>query len=848
MADYAQILAELDPASVGTINPKDDIAVQLNKTRRKLEEHSDEWLLIIDNADDADEFYGGTELPGGSDGLFMGKFLPRHGRMLITRRDRRFQGSVAAADNGVKVEEMTEKEALNLLIGSVPGYLVEERSDAANHAKQLIEELGYLPLAIAQAAANILEQQLSLSEYVSLYQEKKQRADLMQTPARDFQTTDPRNSIQSVRITWQISFDVLKRRHPLSAILITYIGCFHWRDIPRTLLRRLPEFRDLSEAEFREHAGKPLNLSLMDKQGSEPDAIEYQVHPLVHENILNQLTPVEMVPFLDSLIVIFNSVFPFVQDRQSPDWPLVVYLSAHVSRTLALCEEIQHSSESLSLLMLCMSQFLGISNVFADAVNLAERAKDMAFKVWSSSPRTILAFIQNLTCQYGNASLDTKQELEAREALEWLDSDFVKSSMDSRAIELGKIALQTDLSLSLLKRGHNAQREALHRNQLATGLVDEWSAKGIVIRHNLAHSLFHQHKLQEAMALNRSLLDFAETDAGKKEVDPRLYMIMLNLKCMIIRSTATYGDQNQQLDIQNSTDTHAIDEQHKIHTLVMMTSIEHLGLEDIDTWKAINNLIGFLSSTYRWIDCGTVLREVLPVGIKAKVKVDGKFAITLSDLTKKALNYLSHLESTSSSNSADVEEFSKLTEDWIAACGYTATATTTIDSITTGINNKGAQLQREGLFEEAEKLHSQSIELNLEGGLEVPGVYRYNLMLSIARQGRLEEAYNYRTFYSAQLEGPEETFGTLEVRLRRDETDRVAYHEAQQLLDTGQSMESVWTKDNEQILWRAEIRYGKLKIPEVSVAKEIQRKPGNAKRLLLPNFGRKIWFKTTRNA
>lgn len=51
--------------------------------------------------------------------------------------------------------------------------MIKEGSDAMTQAQQLIEELGFLPLAIAQTTANILEQQLTLSEYASLYHDKK---------------------------------------------------------------------------------------------------------------------------------------------------------------------------------------------------------------------------------------------------------------------------------------------------------------------------------------------------------------------------------------------------------------------------------------------------------------------------------------------------------------------------------------------------------------------------------------------------------------------------------------------------------------------------------------------------
>jgi hypothetical protein len=225
-ADYAQILKELDSESPQqTLTLSDDSSNVLETTRRRLEADPDRWLLILDNADDMDAFLGRNPNPDDNQGLSISQFLPRHGRMLITTRDRRFQGTVAAASNGMKIDSMTEEEATKLLLASIPGYLMREDWQSPNHAQELVRELGYLPLAIAQAAANIVEQQLTLDEYVSFFQNKKERMGLMEAPAHDFQTTDPRNASQSVNVTWQISFDVLVEKHPLSAKLLMYIGC-----------------------------------------------------------------------------------------------------------------------------------------------------------------------------------------------------------------------------------------------------------------------------------------------------------------------------------------------------------------------------------------------------------------------------------------------------------------------------------------------------------------------------------------------------------------------------------------------------------------------------------------------
>jgi hypothetical protein len=835
--DYTQVLNEIDPASASG-HSNEDILLVLDKTRRKLEEIPNEWLLILDNADDLDDFLGRVPSSRGSDEeMSIARFLPRHGRMLITTRDRRFQGTVAAANDGMKVDIMTEEESKQLLIGSVPGYLIQEGSDTMNQAIQLIEELGCLPLAIAQAAANILEQQLTLAEYVGFYQDKKQRMGLMQVPAYDFQTTDPPTASQSVNITWNISFDILKEKHALSAIFLTYIGFFHWRNIPRTLLQRLPEFRDLSEQVFIQLTKKPLNLSLVDEQEPEPGLTEYKVHPLVHENILSRLTKVETAKYINSLIETIGPVFPLVEDRTDSGWLVAVYLSPHVARIINLCEELNHSNQLLSIMLLRMSQFLGVSNLFVAAVELAEKAKAMGLQVWPSNPEMIITFSTNLNSQYRNASMLQEQQREARETLEWLDSDVVKADMSHSTIEMCRIALQSDLSSSLINGGDQAKREELHRKQLATGLVNEWNAKGITIRHNLADALARQCKFEEAKELNSTLLKFAETDMGKQKVNPRLYLTMLNLRCMILRHTAGGGETaiyggffslGSSLPLVN-------EELHRTYILVYKESMKHFGIEDCDTWEAANNLTGYLEGVWQWAECGSVLRQVFATGIEFKVRAEGKFTNTLSELRFRAEQYVESFGGTIGAEK--IQEFRKLLKEWIAISGCTGTDT--------AVNNRGVLLQQQGLLEDAERKHIQSIELCKKANKPIPDVYRYNLMLVMGRQGKITEAMEYREQHRADLEGPEQAFGSLEARIEKDRTDREIYDQVQAWLDTGQDINKNWEQENKIALSRAIFRYGKLeakRIPEVQ-----PRENGDKKRKKFFDFGRRKRYRRNTN-
>ncbi|RDW56410.1 hypothetical protein BP6252_14164 [Coleophoma cylindrospora] len=816
-ADYFQILKEIDPDSAGKYQNA-DLDEMLQQTRRKLESTPDEWLLILDNADDLDAFLGRSTSRDSNLDFSISTYLPRHGRLLITTRDRRFQGTVAAAADGMLVGPMSEDEAVDLLLQSIPQYLIRNQQGSIAEAQQLVEELDYLPLAIAQAAANILEQQLTLAEYVSFYQDKKQRMGLMQTPAHDFQTTDPRNASQSVNVTWQISFDILKEHHPLSAKLLIYIGCFHWRNIPRAPLKGLPEFRDLTEASFIQLTKKPLSLSLMDEEEAHPGFVEYMVHPLIHERILSQITTAKLLDYLAPLVDLFSTLFPFGEQKGDSTWPLAVYLIPHAVQIMELCDEHGFRSKSFSILVLRMSRFFGNLNRFSVAVDMAEKAMALGVEAYDSSPDIMVVFWTNVCAQYSNASRYKDAEQQAREALEWLDSESVQTQLDPQTAMSYRLRFQVQLEGSLTyndDRGSHREREKLIREGLATGLIDEWSHEGLVTRHNLAHALLRQEKIEEAKDLNNTLLAFAEVEVQKNPDLRRDYLIMLNLRSRILRRTPKES-QISSTGILGPSHAHGAfwnnnEDVISIHERVFKESVEQLGFEDIDTWKAINNLVYCLSMTFRRPAEGRILMQVLPAGIEARVRAEGKFTTTIQSTTDAAENYLDLLEDTQGRDSKAATEFRLLLHSWNASTGLSKISESKRNH--NSFNNVGVNHQVRGRFEQAEKCHLASIECFPKQSDEVPALYRYNLMLAIARQGRVDEALVLREGHRAEILVQEQIFGALEHRLAEDARIRDLYEHALVLADSGKlEKEGEWWLANEIELRRAEYRYGLIDI------------------------------------
>ncbi len=136
-ADYAGLAPALglDPGMP-------DQAALIAAIRGKLE-RADRWLLVFDNAAE----------PGALD-----PYLPRTGggHVLITSRWQDWEGTAAA----LELEMLPEAEAVALLLG-------EGADDAAERAAaaELAQELGRLPLALAQARAFMRARKVGVAGY-----------------------------------------------------------------------------------------------------------------------------------------------------------------------------------------------------------------------------------------------------------------------------------------------------------------------------------------------------------------------------------------------------------------------------------------------------------------------------------------------------------------------------------------------------------------------------------------------------------------------------------------------------------------------------------------------------------
>lgn len=194
-------------------------------------ETAGQWLLIIDNADDMDILFGSGSGSGGSSGI--ADYFPTSEDGLILFTTRFYEAAVALAGADViELKEMSREEAVNFLEKSLI-----QKDLLSNEAItfELLDELTYLPLAIAQATGYLNTNRITITQYLRLLRNTEQ--DIISIMSREFRdSTRYRGSQNAVATTWLVSFDQILKSDPIAADLLSFMSCIEPKAIPRSIL------------------------------------------------------------------------------------------------------------------------------------------------------------------------------------------------------------------------------------------------------------------------------------------------------------------------------------------------------------------------------------------------------------------------------------------------------------------------------------------------------------------------------------------------------------------------------------------------------------------------------------
>ncbi|KAB1139613.1 TIR domain-containing protein [Streptomyces luteolifulvus] len=166
------------------------------------------WLIIYDNAEAPEDLYP----------------LPEGGRVLITSRNPNWANLATV----MSMDVLTDDEASGFLDKRLTTGGTRDYGSTAD-VRELTERLGFLPLALEQAAAFIQAAGISVQDYLGL---------LSTSPRDALSASPPVGYAQTVVDTWMLSLDKIEKDCPDAYWLLVFCAFLAPDQVPRRLLGR----------------------------------------------------------------------------------------------------------------------------------------------------------------------------------------------------------------------------------------------------------------------------------------------------------------------------------------------------------------------------------------------------------------------------------------------------------------------------------------------------------------------------------------------------------------------------------------------------------------------------------
>ncbi|KAL5094958.1 hypothetical protein Trisim1_003566 [Trichoderma cf. simile WF8] len=262
-----------------------------------LNQSSENWLLIIDNADDATLFGKNTEVSSLSD------FLPFNlkGSILFTTRNVEVSQKLdVRKENVIHLTEMSQAEATSML---QKGLNTHQMGDPQS-LESLLGFLTNLPLAIKQASAYMIKTGMAISQYLEYCRSSDEH--LIQLLSKNFDDRARYETSQNpIATTWMISFNAISRDNPLAVNYLQFMAFLAEKDIPKNILP--PSHNELNVYE----AIGTLKAYGFIIERERRDA--YDMHRLVRLVMQNWMTrnKSELQTFITTVMQRLNAVIPW---------------------------------------------------------------------------------------------------------------------------------------------------------------------------------------------------------------------------------------------------------------------------------------------------------------------------------------------------------------------------------------------------------------------------------------------------------------------------------------------------------------------------------------------------------
>jgi tetratricopeptide (TPR) repeat protein len=291
--------------------------------KSSLEKNQAPWLLIYDNAEDPDSIE---------------RYLPKFGgHMIITSRNPNWKKFSNVLELGI----FDYNEAVEFILNRT--YKNDKIA-----AGELAKEMGCLPLALEQAGAYIEQTGISLSGYLELFRNNRDRL---------LRLVNVVGYPHTIATTWEISFQKLVEEYPVSIDLLSLLSFLSPENIPKSLIMKekkvLPE--PLASA-LEDEIGLNQTIAALRKYSLISVNDEHlSVHQLVQEVTRSRLGN-DKNKWAEIALKMINSGFKF-DIFNAETWQRCSLLLSHALTAIRRAEDLNVESTEIGHLLHKIGQY-----------------------------------------------------------------------------------------------------------------------------------------------------------------------------------------------------------------------------------------------------------------------------------------------------------------------------------------------------------------------------------------------------------------------------------------------------------------------------------------------------------
>lgn len=429
------------------------------------------WLIVFDNAVDAED---------------LRPYLPQSetGHVIVTSRNPNWKGVA----NSIALDVLPAEEAQAFIF---------KRTGQSHDANRMVETLGFLPLALEQAAAYIEETGKSITDYLELFE----RYQIELLGLGTISTLYP----STVHTTWQISFQAAMADYPNVTGVLGLIGFLAPDNIPRSLLTSIveistpPEDRPLLELHVDKAVASLRRYSLINIAND-----EVSVHRLVlaicrdaFKNLAENLAA--------GIVGIINSIFPIESDDPR-SWHESAALIPHAMAAITYAQHLSQIYYPASELLNKIATYFIGRGEYQEALDQLEHAFRIVAGIYGENSTSAADIRSNLAVVCHQLGDDATATEHIAKALE-----IVRRERGETDPSVGTLLNSLGLIASAGGRPEEALAKYMEANELAEHNFGPNDLRVAITLDNIGGVLIKLRRVEEALVYFKRAQKSAES-------------------------------------------------------------------------------------------------------------------------------------------------------------------------------------------------------------------------------------------------------------------------------------------------------------------------------------------------